>query len=100
MIYIPPTVARKAEWVKSEACVWTAPEWLETRRRLNGISKFADHKHLFRTILKINDADWKDYLDDLKMLKEQNRRDSEKVLDIYRRLWREFERDSNWETIR
>ncbi|CZR61946.1 uncharacterized protein PAC_11843 [Phialocephala subalpina] len=99
-IYIPPSPARPAEWVDSEACVWTGPEWLETKRRLNGVLRFAEREHLFRMTLRIGDATWRHYLDDLQKMKEENRHDIEKVLHIYRRLWREFERDSNWNTIR
>jgi len=100
MIYIPSSAVQDAEWVSSEACVWTAPEWLKAKRRLHGVSKFADCEHLFRVILKIGDAKWSDYLEDLKTLKEQNHGNPERVVDIYRRLWREFERDSSWESIR
>ncbi|KAF4628320.1 hypothetical protein G7Y89_g9830 [Cudoniella acicularis] len=99
-IYIPSSATRAPGWVYSGECVWTAPEWLEAKRRLNGVSKFADHEYLFRIILKIGNANWKDYLEDLKSLKEQGLGNNEKILDIYRFLWREFECDSAWDSIR
>jgi hypothetical protein len=100
MIYIPPSAGQDAEWVNSENCVWTAPEWLQSKRRLNGVSKFADHEHLFHVILKIGDANSGDYLEDLTMLKDENHVNTERVVSIYQRLWREFEHDPSWETIR
>ncbi|KAH8586657.1 hypothetical protein B0O99DRAFT_585566 [Bisporella sp. PMI_857] len=99
-IYIPATASREAEWVNSKACVWTAPEWLESRHRLNGVSNFGNYEHLFRVILKIGDATWGHYIVDLEILEEDGRQDTERVVEIYRRLWREFEHDSNLAKIR
>jgi hypothetical protein len=100
MIYIPSSAVQDAEWANCDDCVWAAPEWLQSKRRLDGVSNFADCSHLFRVILKIGDANWKHYLEDLQMLKKENHGNAERVVDIYRRLWREFERDSSWESIR
>lgn len=70
------------------------------KRRLNGVLTFADHEHLFRVVLKIGDSNWNHYLEDLKTLKEEHSGTTEKVAELYRHIWREFEHDSNWETIR
>lgn len=61
---------------------------------------FAERQHLFKLILKIKDADWKDYLADLKSLKAQQNLATNIILDIYERLWREFEHDSSGEVLR
>jgi hypothetical protein len=96
-IYTPSSAGQDAEWVSSEDRVWTAPEWLESKRRLNGVSKFADHEQVFHVILKIGDTNWRDYLKDLEMMKEKDPNNTERAVNIYRRLWREFELDSSWE---
>ncbi|KFY15288.1 hypothetical protein V492_02105 [Pseudogymnoascus sp. VKM F-4246] len=99
-IYVPSSAGQCAEWVSSKDCVWSAPEWLTAKRRLNGVLTFADHEHLFRVVLRIRDANWKHYLEDLKTLKEEHSGTAERVAELYRHIWREFEHDSNWETIR
>ncbi|KAE8452297.1 hypothetical protein EG329_000997 [Mollisiaceae sp. DMI_Dod_QoI] len=96
LIYIPSD----DEWVTTDACVWTAPEWLEAKKGLARDPHFAKCQHLFRIILKMGDANWKHYLEDLESLKEESRHDIKRVLDIYHRLWREFEHDSTWDAIR
>jgi hypothetical protein len=100
VIYIHSSAGQDAEWVNSKDCVWTAPEWLGSKRRLNGVSEFADHEHLFHVILKIRDANSGDYLEDLAMLKDENHGNTERVINIYQRLWREFEHYPSWESIR
>ena|ERR1700712_1324682 len=99
MIYIPSSAEYDAGWVSSDVCVWTAPEWLEAKTRLDGVLKFTEYEHLFRIILKIGDANWRDYLSDLKMVKEQSHTNTDRVVEIYGRLWREFERDSSWAVL-
>jgi hypothetical protein len=92
--HIPSSVAQDAEWVNRDDCLWAAPEWLQSKRYLDGVSNFADSEHLFHVILKIGDAKLEHYLADLRILKEKNRSNAERVVSIYRCLWREFERDS------
>ncbi len=100
MIYIPASEVAGARWVSSEACVWIAPEWLKSKQRLAGISRFETSDHLFRNILRIGDANWEDFLNDLKVLRVQTCVNTERVVDIYQRLYREFEGDSSGEYLR
>lgn len=100
MIYIPSNAVGAAEWVNSEVCVWKGPEWLNTKRRLHGTSRFSTCDQLFHVILKIRDAGWKDYLEDLEAMKLETHVHASIVTDIYQRLCREFEDDSNSKYIR
>ena len=100
MIYIPSNSVRAAEWVTSEVCVWKGPEWLKTKRSLYGASKFSTLDQLFHVILKIPNAGWKEYLEDLKSMKTEAHVDAAKVTDVYRRLCREFTDDSIPDSVR
>lgn len=100
MIYIPSNGVRAADWVKSEVCVWKGPEWLKTKRSLYGASKFSTCDQLFHVILQIPDAGWKDYLEDLRAMKLETHVHPAKVTDIYHRLRRELEDDSNSDSVR
>lgn len=99
MIYLPQTAVENPVWVTSDACVWTAPEWLQSKRRLDGILKYPERQHLFCVILKINSTKWQDYLEDLKALKAQNTSSAERVVKIYGLLWREFQSPANSQPI-
>ena len=94
MIYIPSSPVRAAEWVNSDVCVWTGPKWLKSKRSLHGDSKFSTCRQLFHVILKIPDARWTDYLEDLQAMKLETQVNASIVKNIYRRLYREFEDDS------
>lgn len=76
------------------------PEWLQSKKRLSRIPQYAAREDFFKAILKIGDAGWEDYLEDLELLKVNNQVITDHVKEIYRGVWREFGRDSNWETIR
>ncbi|KAF8865581.1 hypothetical protein BDZ45DRAFT_641278 [Acephala macrosclerotiorum] len=100
LVYVPSGISEGLNWTCPEECVWAGPVWLRTKTRLAGIPKYAEHEHLFRVILKVRDAAWEDFLEELKALKREDQPDKDTIADIYRRLWREFEHDSSYETIR
>ena len=83
LTFVPKNAEKAGEWVNSTSCVWAAPEWLQEKRPLNGVSKFTEHSRLFREILKIKDATRKDYIEDLKTLKSQEKVCNGRVLAIY-----------------
>lgn len=84
----------------SEHCVWSGPEWLESKQRLRGISRFGEREHLFRKILGIRNANWKDYVEDLKLMKDENCGTTERAFAIYKDLWRDFDRSTDWDILR
>jgi len=80
--------------------VWSAPEWLEVKQRLDGVGNYGELSHLFHVILKIRDSNWKDFVQELQTMKGQSQGNANRVFNIYYRLRRDFEHGTNWEVLK
>lgn len=99
-ILLPSNNGSSNKWVDLNTCRWLGPEWLETKHRLGAYFKYQPLSHLFTMVLKIKDADHKDWLDELEHMKNCKLHDVPKAKEIYRCLQREFEMDATYEFIR
>lgn len=98
-IYIPECQLRKSRWVSVRDCVWDGPDWLAVKSRLSVVTGSHHLKHLFKTVLKIRDAVWHDSLEELSTMRKNLETNHSKASQIYRSLWRDFEKDSNHDNL-
>ena len=100
MIYFPDQeVPSRSTWLGCEDCVWSGPEWLTTKRRLDQVYT-PEWEDFFRFTVNIRCFEWRDCLAELENIKEKQTKQPEKVLDIYRRLMLDLARCDKWDKLR
>jgi hypothetical protein len=87
-------------WLFSTECVWEGPEWLKSVHPLPSMPEYNGLNHFFRDVLKVRNANHHDYLDDLRLMREQNDVDMIKATHIYHLLKREFQNDQSGQSLR
>ncbi|MCJ1310202.1 hypothetical protein MMC25_003863 [Agyrium rufum] len=101
LIYIPPPIPDETgTWVCAEECVWSAPEWLKVKQRLNGVLDYATLQHFFCNILQIPNASALDFVDELKALQAEKVGDLPKLHVIYKALHQKVVESSSQESLR
>jgi len=64
---------------------------------------YTELEHFFRDILKVRNTNHRDYLNDLRLIKERGAQDEVSLVitkDIYLRLKREFQHDQSHQFLR
>ena len=101
-VYVPQNGSGNTLWVMPKQCVWEAPNFLDVRYSLAIAGRYRDSsrlKHLFNTILEIQNAGWDEYV--LQVTDEKRRGEPHVELStIYRQICEECSDEHSWELIR
>lgn len=100
-VYIPGKTEDPGKWVDPSDCVWKAPDFLDEKHSLAPKDIYGQSNNLrtlFVNILEIRDAEWQDYLCQLKAwtgvtTPRQN------VKDAYKMILEDAPDDCDWNTI-
>ena len=91
------------KWVSADDCVWQSPDFYNLRHSLARHIPYTQNnllKRLFTDILDIKDADWRDFVGQLRHMREHNQRPQDPE-DIYRSIFDDVKQDKDgWEDIR
>lgn len=103
-IFVPSRVSNgvllKAFWNNSSECVWEGPEWLTVKNVLVVHLSYEVLRVLFRDVLKIADASWRDAIEELEYRKEKKATNVTTLKPIYVFLRMNFGRDTDFGQLR
>ncbi|KAF5691492.1 hypothetical protein FCIRC_392 [Fusarium circinatum] len=95
LIYIPAHGSSPAKWTSSEKCLWNAREDMQTAYPLAHLYRTVFHRseedldvlrQFFRTALGVKDCSWRDYMSEIRRLKDLKSEDFDWVNDLYSSL--------------
>ena len=89
-------------WHAPEACLWQAPSFLTIKPVLASCAEYSRNSNvetLFRHILQVRNADWRDYVDELQNLRKGLDHDVSLVRQVYEHLENEVPNDE-WNDLR
>ncbi|KAF5535752.1 hypothetical protein FMEXI_10658 [Fusarium mexicanum] len=92
LIYIPAHDSSPAKWTSSEKCLWNAREDMQTAYPLAHLYRTVFHRseedldvlrQFFKTALGVKDCSWRDYMSEIRRLKDLKSEDFDWVNDLY-----------------
>lgn len=102
-VLLPSREGFDAQWLSPNDCFWHVPPCLNHYPYLEAVQAYGTNrlvKSLFREALNIEDTEWKDYLRELKSVKNSGRNDPRIVSDLYHLLHREVSEADTWAIVR
>ena len=102
MVFVPEIGNDTGIWVSLNDCIWQAPEYLTVRHQLSSTALYGNNQNLrvlFTKILKVTDAKWSDYVDQLKSWVQMGSTEDVNI-DIYCHLMQAVCDESEWEVVR
>ena len=101
---MPPEGSENGIWATPEHCVWNAPAFLGCKLSLAskiGYSGNSKLSYLSCFILRINDANWRTYLEELtEMAQNTDHVSVENVLTIYHYISQNVSHGEDWKQTR